>query len=510
MAATSEELGRQAYKDTIILSLIHPVAIQFLLAPFAYMTGLFTGKEVTGIVTDIRFFILLSSILVFGTIIQYRTWARFDKGLKEYTDNTEAGKLLARHFIRTFINFFLISCWQICVALLGFELLFDMEMKYISIYAPVGMIAFGALMGSVLLTEIFTKTEEYFHSLHPEFIDVKPLSLKILIMVAGLLSGTVMLFVTVNSWVGMAQSMGRVLPIPLTVSNIILAATALCCMFYVLIRLTKEINALFSGLVESIDKIKIKEKEEEFLKKQMEQSVSRFRKLFNSLQDAVENKNFSYRITPESEYDDLALSLNDVLQTLEMVEIERADQNWFKTGVTELSRIVTGKQNMYHMTSQALQFIAEYCQAVIGTIFILDDETKEYTLTAVHALKRGKAFATSFKSGEGIAGQAVHQQKSILITDVPDDYIHIESSFVMGLPRCLLIIPLINEEQVVGVLELGSLENFSRLQTDFLESIAKTLAVAIGAILLNQQFSSLAAAMDRRKRDRRKAAQKTG
>ena len=503
MTATPQLLGKKAHHTTLVYSIVHPVAIQFILAPFAYMTGLLTSAEVLGVVTDIRFFGLLASTLAFAVILQHRTWVGFDRDLQACTDKRAAEKLLAGHLLKTFINFFLIACWQICAALIGFKFCIHMTIENMYIYIPLGMSAFGMMLGSVLLSEIFTATETYFDSLKPEYLDAKPISLKILIMVAGLLSGSVILFVTANTWACQVQAMGRVLPVPLTLSNIILAITSSCFMVYVLFRLMTETNTLFSGLTTSLARIREKEKEEEYLKKQMELSVTRFRRLFASLQSAVENKDYSHRITPDSEYDDLALSLNDILGTLEQAEIVREDQNWFKTGATELSRIITGKQNMYHLTSQALQFIADYCQAVTGTIFVLDKKTHEYALAAVHALKRGGAFATRFKSGQGIAGQAVKQQKTLVLSDIPDDYIYIESSFILGAPHCLIIVPLINEDLVVGVLELGSLGTFSQRQTDFLEVVSQSLAMAINAILLNQQFSNLTEAMDRRKATRK-------
>ena len=503
MTATPQLLGKKAHHTTLVYSIVHPVAIQFLLAPFAYLTGLLTGTEILGVVADIRLFGLLASTLAFAVILQHRTWVGFDRELQVCTDKRAAEKLLTAHLLATFINFFLIACWQICAALIGFKFCIHMTFENMYIYIPLGMSAFGMMLGSVLLTEIFTATETYFDSLNPEYLDAKPISLKILIMVAGLLCGTVILFVTANSWGRQLQVMGRVPPLPPTLSNIIMAITSSCFMVYVLFRLMTETNTLFSGLTTSLARVREKEKEEEYLKKQMELSVTRFKRLFANLQSAVENKDYSRRITPDSEYDDLALSLNDILETLEQAEIVRADQNWFKTGSTELSRIITGKQNMYHLTSQALQFIADYCQAATGTLFVLNEKTREYALAAVHALKRGEAFTPRFKSGQGIAGQAVKLQKTLVLTDIPDDYVYIESSFILGSPHCLIIVPLINEDLVVGVLELGSLETFSQRQIDFLEAASQNLAMAINAILLDQQFSNLAEAMDRRKATRK-------
>ena len=502
MAELPGSLYNKAYKNTMILSIGYPFIIYFFLAPSSYLAGLLTKAELFGTLGDVRIAGTLLSTLIFGGVIQHRTWSAFEQSLSQEPDPKKAGTLLSKHFIKTAVNFFLIVIWQLCVALLGFGLFFDLEMKEFNFYTSLAIISFGMMMASVVLTSIFTHTEKYFKHCFPDLRDIKPLSFRISIMVAGLLTGTAILFITVNDLTQTARDMGRTLPVPVTVSNMIIALTAISCMVYVVRRLIKETDDLFNGLIEMISRIKEQEREGIFLKKQMEQTVAHFRRLFTSLQDAVENKDYSRRLTPDSEFDDLALSLNDVLKTLEQAEIARANQNWFKSGETELSRIITGKQNMYHLTNQALQFIARYCQAVTGTVFVLDDDTEQFVLAAVHALKRGHAFTDRFKPGEGIAGQAVQQQKTIEINDIPDDYMRVESALIMGRPRCLLIIPMIHEDLVVGVMELGALTPFSRQQADFLESAAKTLAMSVNAILLNQQFSSLAKAMDRRKATR--------
>ena len=252
-----------------------------------------------------------------------------------------------------------------------------------------------------------------------------------------------------------------------------------------------EIGILFNGFVDMIRQIQTKEKEREGLQLEMEKRISRFREVFHSLEEAVDNEQYSHRINLTSEDDDLVPSLNKMLETLENADVLTKNQNWIKNGQAELSNIIGGEQSIVKLASKAINFIATYAGAHVGTIFIEDDKSNDFYLVASYAFKVRKGFTNRFSAGEGLPGQAVFEKKTIMYTHVPEDYMDIESSLGHTCPNSIFVIPLIYEDNVKGVLELGSIEEFSLTQMDFLESVAETLAVAINAAMFNDQLSAL-------------------
>ncbi len=252
-----------------------------------------------------------------------------------------------------------------------------------------------------------------------------------------------------------------------------------------------EIGILFNGFVDMINQVQAKENEREGLQLEMEKRISRFKDVFHSLEEAVDNEEYSHRIRLDSEDDELVPSLNKMLETLENADILTKNQNWIKNGQAELSNIIGGEQSIVKLASKAINFIATYAGAHVGTIFIEDDKSKDFYLVASYAFKVRKGFTNRFVPGEGLPGQAVFEKKTILYTHVPEDYMNIESSLGHTFPHAIFVIPLIYEGDVKGVIELGSLEVFSSTKMDFLESVAETLAVAINAAMFNDQLSAL-------------------
>ena len=98
MAELPESLYNKAYKNTMVLSIGYPLIIYFLLAPFSYLVGLLTKAELFGTLGDVRIASTLLSTLIFGGVIQHRTWTAFDRALSQASDSNNAAALLSNHF----------------------------------------------------------------------------------------------------------------------------------------------------------------------------------------------------------------------------------------------------------------------------------------------------------------------------------------------------------------------------------------------------------------------------
>ncbi len=79
--------------------------------------------------------------------------------------------------------------------------------------------------------------------------------------------------------------------------------------------------------------------------------------------------------------------------------------------------------------------------------------------------------------GQGLAGQAAIEKKIILIKDVPADYMKIMSGLGETQPKNIVIVPLVFENELKGLIELATIEEFTALHIEFLEKISKNIAI---------------------------------
>lgn len=225
----------------------------------------------------------------------------------------------------------------------------------------------------------------------------------------------------------------------------------------------------------------------------LQASESRFRRLFDGLQVAINNKNYAFRFTPENRDDDLAVSLNNMLQTLEDASLRAEDDDWLKTGLTGLSKTISGELDQAMLCFNAITFIADYTKAQVGTIFIRKQEEEElfYELISSYAYHSRKGLANRYRDGEGLVGQAALEKKVILFTEVPEDYIRVESSLGNAVPCNIIVIPLLYDGVVQGVIELGATFVFDRRFMRFAEQVGNVVGVAINGAIASDTLKVL-------------------
>jgi signal transduction histidine kinase/CheY-like chemotaxis protein len=82
-------------------------------------------------------------------------------------------------------------------------------------------------------------------------------------------------------------------------------------------------------------------------------------------------------------------------------------------------------------------------------------------------------------------------KRSIVVANLPEGYVTISSGLGEAPPANLAIVPVLFEDQVLGVIELASFTAFSPVQTDFLEQLTETLGVNFNTIIANARTDAL-------------------
>ena len=180
--------------------------------------------------------------------------------------------------------------------------------------------------------------------------------------------------------------------------------------------------------------------------------------------------------------------------TVRKEEERRAEeQDWIKTGVAELNDALRAQTDLKRLCTAAVTQMAGRLDAKVGAVFVLGHGPRGPSLE----LGGGFAFQPGaesgpFSLGEGLVGQAAMDRRMHVVPDAPSDYLRVVSGTGETRARHIVVVPLLVEERVVGVLELGSLAPFDNLQQQFLARAASILASALESA---QGREALAAAL---------------
>jgi methyl-accepting chemotaxis protein len=93
--------------------------------------------------------------------------------------------------------------------------------------------------------------------------------------------------------------------------------------------------------------------------------------------------------------------------------------------------------------------------------------------------------------GESLVGQCFLEKDIILLTQVPKDYVKITSGLGLATPACVLLIPIMANDQVTGVIELASFEKYDEGTMEFLRKASEAIATSIISAQTTEHIKTL-------------------
>lgn len=131
-------------------------------------------------------------------------------------------------------------------------------------------------------------------------------------------------------------------------------------------------------------------------------------------------------------------------------------------------------KNIGSFVSKFLQNLANEVEVSQGIFYSHDDEKNNYNFLCGYALADEENI-TSFKAGENLTGQTAVTKEIMVIKEIPDNYI-IESGLGKGKPVHLFIVPVLNVDECIAVIELATFKSDIDQITDILKNIVTPLS----------------------------------
>ncbi len=93
--------------------------------------------------------------------------------------------------------------------------------------------------------------------------------------------------------------------------------------------------------------------------------------------------------------------------------------------------------------------------------------------------------------GEGLIGQCALNKESILLSNLPGDYIKIGSGLGNANPVNLIVLPVLFEKEIKAVIELASFDTFNETHLDFLSQLTESIGIVLNTIQASTRTESL-------------------
>jgi PAS domain S-box-containing protein len=195
-----------------------------------------------------------------------------------------------------------------------------------------------------------------------------------------------------------------------------------------------------------------------------------------------------------SQADTLGQSLLNMRESLIRANEREEREKFTALGLAKIGEILRQHaDNLEGLCDKVIEEIVKYMKANQGSMFVKEKvgEEDKLVLMGARAWSRRKYIEKTIAIGEGLVGQAAIEKQTIFMTKVPNNYVTISSGLGEANPRCILIVPLKAEEEVIGVIELASFNWYEEFEIKFLEKVGESIAATILTTRNNQRNKEL-------------------
>ncbi|WP_107416036.1 HAMP domain-containing protein [Streptomyces sp. CdTB01] len=201
----------------------------------------------------------------------------------------------------------------------------------------------------------------------------------------------------------------------------------------------------------------------------------------------------SITVVASGEVADLKDNINSMVESLRETTRANQEQDWLKTNLARISGLMQGHRDLPVVAELIMDELTPLVAAQYGAFYLAEDTEAGHDLRLVgsYGFPDDADRPTRIPIGRSLVGQAARNRRTITVEDLPEGYVSISSGLGHALPRALVVLPIVVEEQVLGVIELASLTRFTQIHQDFLAQLMPTIGVNLNTIVANVRTDEL-------------------
>jgi HAMP domain-containing protein/signal transduction histidine kinase/DNA-binding NarL/FixJ family response regulator len=215
---------------------------------------------------------------------------------------------------------------------------------------------------------------------------------------------------------------------------------------------------------------------------------------------AVTKGDLTRSVTVEAQGEVAALkdNINQMIANLKDTTQKNNEQDWLKTNLAKFSSMMQGQRNIVSVAQLIMSELTPLVDAQHGGFFMMEANEKDrmksdttLNLIASYGFNQRKNFTTSYRLKESLVGQCAFEKKRILLSDVPQDFIHISTGLGEAPPRNVVVLPVLFEGEIKAVIELASFKRFSQNYLTFLDQLMDSIGVILNMISSSMRTEEL-------------------
>jgi CheY-like chemotaxis protein/signal transduction histidine kinase/HAMP domain-containing protein len=200
----------------------------------------------------------------------------------------------------------------------------------------------------------------------------------------------------------------------------------------------------------------------------------------------------SVQVDARGEVAELKDNINTMIDNLRLTTDRNTEQDWLKSNLAKFTNMLQGQRDLSTVGRLLLSELTPLVNAQQGVIYQVEsEELQSMRLLSAYADDGANGHPRRLRIGEGLIGQCAADKRRMLITEMPDHAVPIGSALFKVKPANIIVLPVLFENQVKAVIELASVNQFTALQTMFLEQLTASIGIVLNSIEATMQTEGL-------------------
>jgi HAMP domain-containing protein/CheY-like chemotaxis protein/GAF domain-containing protein len=200
----------------------------------------------------------------------------------------------------------------------------------------------------------------------------------------------------------------------------------------------------------------------------------------------------SIQVEASGEVAELKDNINTMINNLRLTTERNTEQDWLKTNLARFTGMLQGQRDLTSVGRMLLSELSQLVNAQQGVIYQMEAEgSSTMVLLSAFASDGEDGHLGQLKIGEGLIGQCAAEKRRMVISDLPPNSIAIRSGLIEAVPRNVIVLPVLFEDRVKAVIELGSLSTFTASHLAFLEQLTASIGIVLNSIEATMQTEAL-------------------
>ncbi len=190
--------------------------------------------------------------------------------------------------------------------------------------------------------------------------------------------------------------------------------------------------------------------------------------------------NYSERVDVRTsdEVGQVAEVFNRMAEQVQERQRAMTEQDWLKTRMVSLLRVVQGQRNLQVVGTRVLSELSASLNFPYLTFYDRMEGETSWKLLAAFGTDKAKA---EVAANEGLVGQCGAEGRRLVVDPVPDQYV-VESSLGSAKARVLILQPILVEGRTKGVIELAAFRRPTELHFALLDQLGESLGAKMTSI----------------------------